>query len=268
MEDISLICACKNRKDALRVSLGSWISFKNIKEIIIVDWSSDYPIRDLAKIDNRIKIIEVKNKKYFNQPQPLNLAASIATGEYILKVDCDYIINPYYSFFENNNYFVDNKSFLCGNCVEGIDPVYTTSPFFDYLKGFLLVQRKHFIKVGGFNENITKCYAFEDNELYTRLQLLGLTRKNIHYDFNLIHIPHPDKKRTENFEGLSEDEKANFLSRYGNASGNQLEYLLAQYHIQYNITNVGEIKDYYVAPKTKWNIIKNFGNLYIASEIE
>jgi len=265
MEDISLICACKNRKDALRVSLGSWIAFKNIKEIIIVDWSSDDSIRDLAKMDNRIKIIEVKNKKYFNQPQPLNLAASIATGEYILKVDCDYIINPYYSFFDNINYYVDDKSFLCGNHVDGIDKVYTTSPYFDYLKGFLLLLRKHFVKSGGFNENITKCYAFEDNELYTRLQLLGLTRKNIYYDFNLIHIPHPDKKRTENFEGFSTREK--ILSENPNISEQQIDYMLAQQHIQYNISQVGEIKDYYVAPKTKWNIQKNFENLYIASEI-
>ena len=77
--NVSVICACKNRYNALRVSLNSWLAFDEIKEIIIVDWSSDEPIGHLTKIDKRIKVICVDNEKYFNQPQPLNLAASIAT---------------------------------------------------------------------------------------------------------------------------------------------------------------------------------------------
>jgi hypothetical protein len=32
-EGISLICACKNRTEALKVSLASWACFKQIKEI-------------------------------------------------------------------------------------------------------------------------------------------------------------------------------------------------------------------------------------------
>lgn len=264
MENISLICACKNRKEALRVSLSSWISFKEISEIIIVDWSSDDPIRDLLIFDDRIKIIEVKNKKYFNQSQPLNLASKIATGKYILKMDCDYIINPYYDFF--SNYFVDENSFLCGNHSEGIDPVYTTSPYFDYLKGLLLVTRENFLKVGGFNETLTKCYAFEDSELYARFDILGLERKTISYDYNLIHIPHPDKKRIENFEGFPElGEILEQIKPLG-LSEKKIDYIVAQEHIKRNWEQIGEVTNYYVDPITKWNIKKNYENLYFAFE--
>ena len=71
---VSLICACKNRYNALRVALNSWLAFDQIHEIIIVDWDSEESISHLSKLDERIKIIEVKNRPYFNQPQPLNLA--------------------------------------------------------------------------------------------------------------------------------------------------------------------------------------------------
>ena len=73
--NVSLITACKNRYNPLLISLQSWLLFDEVKEIIIVDWSSDDPINYLTKLDKRIKIIRVDDEQYFNQPQPLNLAA-------------------------------------------------------------------------------------------------------------------------------------------------------------------------------------------------
>lgn len=109
---ISVICACKNRNSALRVSLNSWLNFKEITEIIVVDWSSDESLESLVSLDERIKVIRVSDKQYFNQPQPLNLAISMASGDRILKLDTDYVINPYYNFFQN--YDIDDNSFVSG----------------------------------------------------------------------------------------------------------------------------------------------------------
>ena len=75
---VSLICACKNRIDALRISLNSWVKFEEITEIIVTDWNSDEPIDFLLDIDPRIKIVRVSDQKYFNQPQPLNIALDLA----------------------------------------------------------------------------------------------------------------------------------------------------------------------------------------------
>ena len=47
--NVSIITACKNRVNSLKVSLSSWIQFDEVKEIIIVDWSSDEPINYLTK---------------------------------------------------------------------------------------------------------------------------------------------------------------------------------------------------------------------------
>ena len=92
--NVSIICSCKNRSEALKINLLSWLNYKEIKEVIIVDWSSDESIEYLLDYDYRVKLIVVPGQEYFNQPQPLNLALSQATGDYILKLDTDYLLNP------------------------------------------------------------------------------------------------------------------------------------------------------------------------------
>jgi len=282
---ISVICACKNRSDTLKVTLNSWLTFKEIDEIIIVDWSSDEPIDYLTKIDERIKIIRVSNQKYFNQPQPLNLAASLAKGEYILKLDTDYLLNPYFNFIEK--YFPGEDSFVSGvhnienpefyddsvgvykidtdkMSIEQIrDYVYSYSPYFKYLTGLLFISKKNFEILGGYNENLTKYYAFEDTEIFERLKVLGLNELKLTMDYTITHLPHPDKKRTENFEGfLNNQEPFNYLrdnlSSYysGEELEWQTEYAFSQMHINENKKMIGEINYYYVEPKTKWNITK------------
>ena len=286
---ISLICACKNRYDALRVSLNSWLAIKNIHEIIIVDWSSDEPINHLTKLDSRIKIVRVDDKKYFNQPQPLNLAASLASGDYILKVDTDYIINPYYNFVEK--YFPDNNSFTSGKynikspeflnpetglyminkyemSDEQLQEYYNSySPYFLYLTGLLFISKENYNKIGGYNENLGKCYAYEDDEIFQRLRYIGLNENQLNYDHSLIHLPHPDSKRTENFEGFNDEEMNNTL-RYnlepyyqGEELEWQIEYAISMAHIKRNKELISEINEAYVEPKTKWNI-KQFSDRY------
>ena len=294
--NVSLICACKNRYDALIVSLNSWLRFKEIKEFIIVDWSSDEPIDHIVNLDSRIKVIRVSDKKYFNQPQPLNLAASIATGDYILKVDTDYIINPYFNFFEK--YFPGEDSFTSGAHKYDNNPEYYSeefqtfvidkvrmsdeelgnyfnsySPFFKYLTGLLFISKENFNKVGGYNEVLGKCYAYEDEEIIKRIKLLGLKENRLDFDYHLIHIPHQDKKRFENFEGSSDDQvycdavrnKLNYIRNEDELQW-QVEYALAQQHVKHNKQLIGEIVDSYVEPKTKWNIQKIDPQRYKAME--
>lgn len=296
--NVSIICACKNRYEALIISLNSWLIHEEIKEIIIVDWSSDKPIGHLTKLDPRIKVITVPNKTYFNQPQPLNLAATFATGEYILKMDCDYIINPYYNFFEK--YSLKEKSFVSGRSKildesrqffdEKSQAYYVSwhdmtiqeqreyfsgsSPFHKFLIGLLYIKREYFNDVGGFNENLGECYAYEDGELFDRLQLFGLEEIKLEIDSNLIHIAHDNKKRVEHFIGLPEQEQVEKEIRYNLShehSGQELEwqaeYAMTQRHIQYNKLKIGKIENPYVESKTKWKIDQVDEQNYIAVEL-
>lgn len=294
---ISAICACKNRSHALHISLGSWLNLKEITEIIIVDWSSDEPLDYLTSLDSRIKIIRVSDREYFNQPQPLNLAASIATGDYILKLDTDYVINPYHNFIENyfpgqdsftsgvhdfkspeyydertGTYMIDKLSMSDEELKEYFD---SYSPYFKYLTGLLFISRENFKKVGGYNENLTKCYAYEDYELLDRLRLLGLKENKLKVDYSIIHLPHSDKKRTENFEGFIGDKeyceaiRSNLSNFYnGEELEWQIEYALSQRHIQENKKVTGEIVNYYVKPKYEWNITQIGEQNYYAEEVQ
>ena len=269
---VSIICACKNRNAPLKISLSSWLSFSQISEIIIVDWSSDESLNNLINLDPRIKIISVPNQKYFNQPEPLNLAASLATGDYILKVDADYILNPYYNFFDF--YKVDNTCFVCGeNGYTQLDII--ESPYFRYLRGLLYVTRENFLKIGGFNENITKYYAYEDDEIDGRLELLGLEKNKLCYNHNIIHIPHQDKKRFENFEayhvdtGLTSYVYDGLSTQYsGDELQWQADYIIAQQHIEKNRQQcISEDMGYHFQSKIKWDVTKINDQLYVAEKL-
>ena len=289
---ISLICACKNRNEALQISLNSWLFKKEITEIIIVDWSSDEPLASLTKLDKRIKVITVPNQKYFNQPQPLNLAASISTGDYILKVDCDYLFSPYYNFFDS--YQVDENSFLSGNhslsknyeffdgekyiidknsmtMTEITEYLNTYSPIFKYLIGLLFVSRHNFIKIGGYNENLGKYYAYEDEEIFHRLSVLGLIEKKMSFNYAVLHIPHPDKKRTENFEGYNSLHINELMHDVGGNTEEErkwnAEYLLSMKHIEENKKNTPLTDNYYVKPLTEWNLQQIDDQNYYAYKI-
>ena len=264
---VSIITACKNRKKALSISISSWIQFDEVKEIIVVDWSSEESIDDIIERDKRIKILKVSNEKYFNQPQPLNLAVSIVNSEYILKLDCDHVINPYFNFFDlhpiKDNEFVIGLNFLKGN--EILHPLW----------GLLFLKKEHFEKVGGYNENMGKYYAVEDDELTLRLISYGLIPRPIKINkLSMLHIPHPDKNRVENFESFENIER--ILS---NTSSTEKKYSLAstlskrknfdvfpqcsEMMSLFETKNFNEINlDWYSEPIYKWKVNQTKNQVY------
>lgn len=280
LNNVSVICSCKNRTEALRVTISSWLTFKEIKEIIIVDWNSDEPIDFLLSYDERIKIIRVPDQKYFNQPQPLNLALSHTTGDYILKLDTDYIINPYYNFFDMYS-ILDETNYICGRYKHSISEedyyekhmtadwshddnhryVKSYLPIYKYLFGLLFISRKNLLEIGGYNEKLSKYYAYEDDEICDRLEFFGLDQIRIDYDDTLLHIPHPDKKRIENFEGIGKSEEERMrhnLGAYykGDELQWQLDYAIATLHIDLNKKEHQKVDNYYVQSELNWNITK------------
>jgi len=200
-EKISVICAVKNRINMLKFSINSWVAYKNIHEFIIVDWSSDDITHDeeeyFKKLDDRIKIIKVENEKYFNLSKSFNLAAKNASGDLLLKLDVDYILNPYYDFFETYN--INKNEFLTGDW-NGYEKNREVG-FLLYLNGFLYVHKENFFKVEGYNENL-RGYGYDDCDLYSRLEsVAGLKRTYLDCDKIVIyHNPHEDNLRSKNYE--------------------------------------------------------------------
>jgi len=267
--EVSLICACKNRIKPLTVSLSSWLLFDEIKEIIIVDWDSDESISFLAKLDPRIKIIRVNHERYFNQPQPLNLALKLCTKESVIKVDTDYIFSPYFNFFDN--YMIDDHVFVSGD-KETIQED-ANIQFFKYLRGLLYVKTKFLHEVGGYNENMGEYYAGEDSEIELRLKLYGLEEKKIKLDYTLIHIPHGDIDRIKNFKAytyntINDSIKSSMPELPEDELFYNLNYSIAQSHITQNIKSYcSDITHYHVKSKINWNITKVDEQYYFAEKI-
>jgi predicted glycosyltransferase involved in capsule biosynthesis len=257
MKAVSIITACKNREFSLRVSLMTWMQFKEVAEIIITDWSSDKSLSYLTEWDKRIKVIRVPNQKYYNQPQPLNIAASVASSQKILKLDNDHILNPYYNFFKD--YKINETSFLTGMNIEPQDVYFG-------LFGMLYVHRKNFWNVGGYNENFGKYYSYEDDDMIHRLQLSGLEMKKIIPETNrMIHMPHPNNRRVEHFEGDAEinDYEVKLRKKMSERfSGWSLDKRVGDImSSRHNYTNrmkfdIKNVKEPFVQRKYHWNVEK------------
>ena len=276
---VSIICPCKDRDEPLQTAIHSWLAHEEVVEIIITDWSSKKSLNYLTKISDKIKVITVKGEEYFNMQQPLNLALSVATGDYILKMDTDYILNTYPEFNFFNAVNLGDNSYFCGEYVsnDGKKNEVAESHYVKYLRGILFVKREHLLKVGGYNDNFGDYYGNDDGEVNQRLSLLGLKRKTFNEEcpfYTMIHMPHKNKRRYENFKAFNEnksEEQAirNQLSNHwsGDPLEWQLEYVLANRHIHINQTNQNP-QSHYVEPKTKWKTTKLSDQMFFAEKIE
>jgi len=280
---VSVISACGNRGKALSVSISSWIQFDEIDEIIVTDWNSTDPISHLTELDSRIKIITVKNERYFNQPQPLNLAASLVKTDEILKLDSDTVMNPYFNFFDHHT--IDDRTFLTGTdaSLNFYDQRKISRPeeflHYPYLKplwGTLYVTKENYFKVGGYNENMSKYAAWEDTEIYERLLLFGLNHVKIKFDLKtLFSLPHSSKKRVENFKAFNENKTfentfREHIKKYNNVENDSVVHkMILERHNRINCKKykLKEDSSYYVKPVVKWNIEQVSPQHYVAQKI-
>ncbi len=195
--NISVVTVTKNRNKILKTSINSWLIHNDIKEIVIVDYSSDdFDQEYFENLDPRIKIIQVKGEEYFNLSKAYNIAIDNTSNDMILKLDVDYIINPYNSL--SDLLLIDSdKSFITGCWTEknkdnGIG-------FLENLNGFCFIDKKHLIQVNKYQGN-QHGYGYDDCDLYKRLEGIGLQRITTKFNKNFVpifHIPHSDDYRSK-----------------------------------------------------------------------
>jgi glycosyltransferase involved in cell wall biosynthesis len=200
MRRISSFTGVKNRYRTLRANIGSWLNFAEISEFVIVDWDSqdmgqaehDY----LSSLDPRVKIVRVSNQPRYHIAAALNMAAKRTTGNWLVRLDVDYALNPYYNIFDA--YQPEKNEFITGDWTQKkLDNEYG---FIEYLNGFLYVSRAAFQAVSGYDERM-KDYGWEDDNLYLRLIDAGYERKILDASQQLIyHTPHGHDVRMVNFK--------------------------------------------------------------------
>lgn len=192
-EGFSTITAVKDRPEPLRYSLPSWIDCPEINQIVLIDWGSKIPLIDtLAEMeipgypDPRIVIGRVEAESWRSSD-----ALNVAISYYIerttcVKLDADVVI-------VNEEIFnLDASKLHVGHWQD------STKLNRNYLTGSFVTSTQNLWGIGGYDQNLSDSYGFEDDDLYARLEANGVVKSKmpLHY---LYHLPHRDKKRFENF---------------------------------------------------------------------
>ncbi len=143
-----------NQSPMLRVSLQYWICNPLISEILIFDWSSTDSLDWASLMDTRIRVIRVDDQLYFNLSKALNIGIKACLTDLILKMDVDYILNPYCDLVtvlrEQIN---DNDYVICDGWIgEGHG---TGWDFLVPTNSFLCVSREALLKAGDMTTTFT-----------------------------------------------------------------------------------------------------------------
>lgn len=188
-QSVAIIAACKNRQDTLRKVLPEWRKVNGANEIVIVDWSSDPPLKPIidAQKDKRIKLIRVSGEKSWVLSRAYNLAVNNTNKDFIIRTDCDYSLES--DILSAHDLDKTLEGFYSGNWNLARDENEV------HLNGAMIFNRKNFLSVGGYDERI-QTYGWDDEDLYNRLSSRKLKKLNISYD-HVSHVSHGDKKRAQ-----------------------------------------------------------------------
>ena len=188
---ISCIVPVKNRTDRIKPCLESWYKVEEIKEVVIVDWSSDVPIIEDAyvreNLGEKLKVVRVEQEQYFDRCKALNLAYRYTDSNnmLLLRIDIDYILKDksWLKHVQYNKAGMLSKHFIA-----------TISAATPYLAGLVLVNKCDFEP--GYNENMLAMWGHEDTDLNERIKKSGARLQAFTSATDYVfHAPHGDEMR-------------------------------------------------------------------------
>lgn len=199
---ISIVACCMNRHETLKKVLNDWKQVDNVDEIIVVDWSSAPPLKDVVDFegDARVRVIRVEGEAQWVLSRAYNLGMSASTRENIIRTDCDYSLGKDFvrshslepaasRNMAESSAGVAGAHFYAGNYKQARNENEV------HLNGAVYIRRRDFFAIGGYDERI-QTYGWDDEDLYTRLNKSGLAKHNISYD-HVTHVPHGDVARAQ-----------------------------------------------------------------------
>jgi GT2 family glycosyltransferase len=189
---VSVIIVNYNGKKLLEKCLESLfkVEYDNFEVIVVDNNSTDDSVQFITKIYPSIIIIKLDSNKGFAEPN--NLGAKIAKGDFLLLLNNDTIVTPNFISEMINVIKNDKKIAICqslllksdnsidssgdfvdelGVCFNSKSPISEIRDIFSARGASMLIQKKIFNIMGGFDE---KFFAtFEDVDLGWRSWILG-----------------------------------------------------------------------------------------------
>lgn len=198
---ISLVTACMNRDAHLRRTLPAWLALPDITEVIVVDWSNRTPLRDLAALDSRIRVIRAEGEPRWILSYAYNLGISHARNEIVLKCDADCLPTAAVASLRPAD-----DAFYAGYWKTGVA---CGKPS---VNGQCLFTKAQFERVNGYSE-VIRMYGRDDEDFYDRLSKAGFNRREIPAT-ELAFIEHTQQERLANQVGArAADPVETFLQR-------------------------------------------------------
>ena len=185
---ISIVSCSMNRNANLAVALQSWLQLP-VDEIVIVDWSSDEPVKNAISDldDERITIVRVENEPAWVLTYAFNVGLRFASYSKIYKLDADIEVTP--DFVERNSF--TSQEFVRGNYEVALENDASDQIF---INGSFGANKSDLEAIGFYNELITT-YGWDDSDLYERLSAQrNLTAKNLDFE-SLFHRDHSHTAR-------------------------------------------------------------------------
>lgn len=191
----SIITACKNRLSHLKESLPAMLAQPN-SEVIVVDFSCQEGTSDYVRREHpRAKLVEVAGRDYFSNWEARNAGAAAASGEWLVFVDADIILSPHcIDWLERNMKPGIYAKFPPGKKLER-HRSQTSAISLNNLQGFLVVRKKAFDLVGGFDELLKGWGAGGDVDIQNALRHARVKKTFLPEDIVERIIEHGDDLR-------------------------------------------------------------------------
>jgi hypothetical protein len=208
--NVSIVAACKDRPDTLPEAAESWVRVRGVSEIVLVDWSSERPLRSVLSQnvvkDRRLFIATAPMQSSWVLTRAYNIALRLSRSDAVLKVDCDTVLEPEFleahplesgSFYSGDwRVLMQSVAYMNDGSPEGGYSEKRASHVADnqvHVNGILYAARNDLLLVGGYDERVVT-YGWDDSDISSRL---ARTAENLRFNYSLArHVPHDDKLRT------------------------------------------------------------------------
>lgn len=218
----AIVAACMNRHETLAKVLPEWAAVEGVDEIVLVDFSSDPPLKDTVDATGvpNVKLLRVEGEPKWVLSRAYNLGVNASSMESVLRIDCDYSVRPDFvsahplpaalqdSAAATQKTEAEKPGYYRGNYAKARNEDEV------HLNGAVFIRRADFWAVGGYDERI-QTYGWDDEDLYNRLEKAGLRTLDLDYD-KISHTPHGDGARAQSgvrFVGVEIDFNALLLEK-------------------------------------------------------
>jgi len=208
MKKVSFVIGVRDREQERIKRCVNSLKSPITKEIIIVDYGSKKPVKQIKGTD----IIRVNTDNIWNKSHALNIGIKAAKGKYIATIDCDIILTK--NFFKEINKLLKKDTFIISLDVRRIDLIglrgniperyikYFSKPWAEINRkiiyqnhnangGIQLFSKEWIEKVRGYDENLIY-WGGIDNDLYERALMDKLIIINLNK--TIYHQEHEKKK--------------------------------------------------------------------------